>query len=121
MKISDEILIAELLSGKPQSQIAKEYGLTKQQVCRRTNSPKVQKSLAEYRKATLDSVYHGLAAHAEKAVNKLVELLDDKNPFVVYNSSCKILNTLQDYSLQQDLYRDIEELKEAQRTEQQYL
>lgn len=121
MKISDEILIAELLSGKPQSQIAKEYGLTKQQVCRRTNSPKVQQSLAEYRKATLDTVYHGLASNAETAVNKLVSLLESNNPFVVYNASCKILNTLQDYSLQQDLYRDIEELKEAQRTEQQYL
>ena len=117
MKISNETLLCMVLSGKSQADIAREMGMSKEQVCRRVNAPDFQDLLAEYRKKMVDNVYVDLTANAQKAVTVLVDLLDDSNPFVRYNSACKILSALQDYSIQQDLMKSIEELKEHQRAE----
>lgn len=119
MKATDEQLLSMMLSGQTQSSIAKELKMSKAQVCRRVNTESFQSLLSEYRRKILDSVFTDLTANARKAVDVLVQLLDDPNSFVRYNAACKILNTLTDYSVVQDLLRDIEELKEAQQTEQQ--
>ena len=119
MKATDDQLLSMMLSGQSQADIARELNTSKQQVCRRVNTEEFQSLLSQYRRKILDSVYADLTANARKAVDVLVQLLDNPNPFVQYNSACKILNTLTDYSVAQDLFRDIEELKEIHRTEQQ--
>ena len=121
MKATNDQLLSMMLSGQSQADIARELNMSKQQVCRRVNTEEFQTLLSQYRKRILDSVYADLTANARKAVDVLVQLLDNPNPFVQYNAACKILNTLTDYSVAQDLFRDIEELKEIQRSEQQNL
>lgn len=121
MKATDDQLLSMMLSGQSQADIARELNMSKQQVCRRVNTEEFQSLLSQYRRKILDSVYADLTANARKAVDVLVQLLDNPNPFVQYNAACKILNTLADYSVAQDLFRDIEELKEIHRTEQQNL
>lgn len=117
MKIDNETLLTKLLSGQTQASIAKELGMSKVQICRRVNTAEFQDLLTQYRRKILDAVYADMTANARKAVDVLVELLNDPNPFVRYNASCKILNTLTDYSVIQDLLRDIQDLKEAQEAE----
>jgi hypothetical protein len=119
MKASNEELLAMMLSGQTQADIARELGMTKQQVCRRVNTPQFQDMLSMHRQKVIDSVFANLTANTKKAADTLVKLLDDKNPFVQYNSACKILSTVQDISLMKDLMKDIADLKEAQQAEQQ--
>ena len=117
MKIDNETLLAKLLSGQSQADIARELGMSKVQVCRRVNTEEFQSMLSDYRQRVLDGVYADLNANARKAVDVLVSLLDDPNAFVRYNAACKILNSVQEYGLQRDLMKDIQDLKESQQAE----
>ena len=117
MKVTDEQLLAMMLSGKTQADIARELGMNKVTICRRVNTKTFQETLSQHRQAVLDEVFTDLNANARKAVDVLVKLLDDKNPFVQYNAACKILSSVQDYGLQRDLLRDIQGLKEQQQAE----
>ena len=117
MKIDNETLLAKLLSGQSQADIARELGMSKVQVCRRVNTEEFQSMLSDYRQRVLDGVYADLNANARKAVDVLVSLLDDPNAFVRYNAACKILNSVQEYGLQRDLMKDIQDLKEAHQAE----
>ena len=111
MKVDDNTLLTMCLSGASQVQIANELGMTKAQICRRVNSPEFQNTLAEYRKRVLDGVLTDLTANAQKCVQTLVDLLDNDNPSIQLQAACKILSLSQEYALQRDILRDIEELK----------
>ena len=113
MKATDDQLLSMMLSGQSQADIARELNMSKQQVCRRVNTEEFQSMLSDYRQRVLDGVYADLNANARKAVDVLVSLLDDPNAFVRYNAACKILNSVQEYGLQRDLMKDIQDLKEA--------
>ena len=117
MKIDNDTLLAKLLSGQSQADIARELGMSKVQVCRRVNTEEFQSMLSEYRQKVIDGVFADLNANARKAVDVLVSLLDDPNSFVRYNAACKILSSVQDYGLQRDLMKDIQDLKEAHQAE----
>ena len=119
MKVDDSTLLTMCLGGATQAQIADELGMTKAQICRRVNSPDFQNVLADYRKRVLDGVLTDLTANSQKCVQTLSELLDNDNPSIRLQASCKILSLSQEYALQRDILRDIEALKETrQRTEE---
>lgn len=111
-KVDDKTLLSLCLTGKTQTQIAKELGMTKAQISRRVNTEQFQAMLSDYRKRVLDGVLTDLTANAQKSVQTLVELLDCENPFVQLKAACKILSMAQEYGIQQELMREIEELKE---------
>ena len=116
-KVDDKTLLALCLTGKTQTQIAKELGMTKVQICRRINTDDFQTMLSDYRKKVLDGVLTDLTAHAQKSVKTIVQLLDNENPYIQLQAACKILSMSQDYGIQKDLMRDIEAWKEARENE----
>lgn len=116
-KVDDKTLLALCLTGKTQTQIAKELGMTKAQICRRINTDDFQTMLSDYRKKVLDGVLTDLTAHAQKSVQTIVQLLDNENPYIQLQAACKILSMSQDYGIQKDLMRDIEAWKEARESE----
>ena len=116
-KVDDKTLLALCLTGKTQTQIAKELGMTNAQICRRINTDDFQTMLSDYRKRVLDGVLTDLTAHAQKSVKTIVRLLDNENPYIQLQAACKILSMSQDYGIQKDLMRDIEAWKEARENE----
>ena len=113
-KLKDEDLLLLMLSGKSQTVIAKELGVTKTTITRRVHTKEFEDMLAQYRKKVLDSVITDLTTNAQKSVKTLVQLLDEETPNVRFNAASKILQLTQDYSLQNDLMKDIEYIKQAQ-------
>ena len=118
-KVDDKTLLSLCLTGKTQTQIAKELGMTKAQICRRINTDDFQIMLSDYRKRVIDGILTDLTAHAQKSVKTLVRLLDDENPYIQLQSACKILSMTQEYGIQKDLLRDIETWKEIHAREMQ--
>lgn len=110
-KVDDKTLLALCLTGKTQTEIAKTLGMTKTQICRRINTESFQIMLSDYRKRMLDGILTDLTANAQKSVKTLVKLLDNDNPFVQFNAASKILSMSQEYGIQKDLMRDIDDLK----------
>ena len=119
MKVSNEELLAMMLSGQTQSVISRTLNMSKQAVCERVNKPEFQSMLHDYRKKVLDSAYADLTANIRKAVDTLCGLMDSKNEFVRYSASTKIIQTAMDFAIAQDLMKDVEELKQAHQAEQQ--
>lgn len=117
-KLKDEDLLLLMLSGKSQTVIAKELGVTKATITRRVHTKEFSDMLAQYRKKVLDGVITDLTTNAQKSVRTLVQLLDEENPNVRFNAASKILQLTQDYSLQNDLMRDIEKIKQAQQEQE---
>jgi len=113
-KVTDEQIMIHLLNGKTQRQIAEEVGLSVTHVCRRINRPDFQSRMSVYRKQVVDSSLTQLTTHAQKSIQVLAELLDDKNAFVRFNSASRILSLIQDFTAQVDLMKEIQELKEQQ-------
>lgn len=70
--------------------------------------------MSVYRKQVVDSSLTQLTTHAQKSIQVLAELLDDKNAFVRFNSASRILSLIQDFTAQVDLMKEIQELKEQQ-------
>lgn len=120
-KLKDEDLLLLMLSGKSQTVIAKELGVTKATITRRIHTPEFADMLAQYRKKVLDGVITDLTTNAQKSVATLVQLLDNENPYIQLQAACKILQLTQDYSLQHDLLKDIEEIKQAQQEQEERL
>lgn len=117
-KLKDEDLLLLMLSGKSQTVIAEELSVTKTTITRRIHTPEFAEMLAQYRKKILDGVITSLTTNAQKSVNTLVQLLDEESPSIRLNAASKILQLTQDYTLQTDLMRDIEEIKQAQREQE---
>ena len=118
-KVDDKTLLALCLTGKTQTEIARTLGMTKAQICRRINTEDFQTMLSQYRKRVLDGILTDLTANAQKSVLTLVKLLDNENPFVQFNAASKILSMAQEYGIQKDLMRDIEDLKRLKADEEQ--
>lgn len=116
--IKDEDLLLLMLSRRSQTEIAKELGVTKATITRRVHTPEFAEMLAEYRKKALDACMTDLTTNAQKSVKTLVKLLDESNPNVRFNAASKILQLSQDFSLQNDLMRDIEEIRQAQQEQE---
>lgn len=117
-KLKDEDLLLLMLSGKSQTVIARELGVTKATITRRIHTPEFAEMLSQYRKKAIDSAMTELTTYAQKAVTTLGQLLDETNPKIRLNTCDKILRYVQDYSLQTDLLKDIEEIKKAQREQE---
>ena len=117
-KLKDEDLLLLMLSGRSQTAIAKELQVTKATITRRVHTKEFAEMLSQYRKKILDGVVTELTTNAQKSVNTLVQLLDEENPNVRFNAASKILQLTQDYSIQTDLLKDIEEIKKAQREQE---
>ena len=113
-KVSDELLLTELLSGRSQRQIAKELGITQVTVSRRIRDPAFASQLSSYRKQILDATVTGLTVNIGEAVDVLVELLRHDSASIRLNAASKILQIAQEYSLQNDLLREIEQIKQEQ-------
>lgn len=112
-KIQDEDLLLLVLSGRSQTDIAKKLHCTKATVNRRIHSKEFSELLSEYRRKRIDTALTSLTDGVQKAADTLKELLDSDNDFVRLHASSKILQQAQDFSLQNDLLRDIEEIKKA--------
>lgn len=113
-KLDDISLLRLCLEGKTQSQIAKEYGLSISQVCRRINAPKFQEQLSQHRKAILDSVLSTLTHASSEAVKALVDLLQSENGYLRFSAASRILSLVQDLCIQNDLLKQIEAIKKSQ-------
>ncbi len=110
-KISDTKLLALILSGESQTAISEQFNMTVAAVNRRVNNPDFQALLAEYRRDVLDSVLTSLTSKSQKAADVLISLLDDKNSFIKLQASKNLLALVQEFSLERDLLRQVEELK----------
>lgn len=115
-KLSDETLLTLILSGVKQAEIAREYDMSTAYLCRRVNAPEFQKQLSQHRKAVLDSCLSKLTDSAGEAVTVLSELLHHKNGYLRFSAASRILSLIQDFSVQEDLLKQIEELKKSQDT-----
>ncbi len=113
-KVDDATLLSLVLTNNSQTQIAETLGMTKAAICRRIKSPTFQDLLADYRKRVLDGVLTALTSNAYRSVDTLVELLDDDNPYIRYQSASKILSLSQEFGVQYDLLRQIENIKQSQ-------
>lgn len=113
-KVTDEQIMTLILTGKTQRQIADEVGLSVSHVCRRINRPDFQSLLAVYRRQVVQNTLTELTAHSQKAVKTLTELMDDKNAFVRFNSASRVLSLIQDFTVQIDLMKELQEIKEQQ-------
>ena len=120
-KLKDEDLLLLMLSGRSQTAIARELQVTKATITRRVHTKEFADMLAQYRKKVLDGVITDLTTNAQKSVATLVQLLDNENPYIQLQAACKILQLTQDYSLQHDLLKDIEEIKQAQQEQEERL
>ena len=120
MKVDDQQLLAMVLSGQTQTEIAKALNMTKGQVSRRVNSDNFQGLLSEYRKKVLDGVLTSLIANSQKAVNKICSLLDSENEYLAFQSAVKVLSMAQDYGIQKDLLIDIQMMKQQLQSQESY-
>lgn len=111
-KIPDDVLLTYVLANMPQVQIAKELHMTKAQINRRIKTPEFQELLSEYRRKILDGNIAYLTANVRKAVQTLVELLDDDNPFVRLKASTQIISMAQDVSIQNEIMSKIKAYEE---------
>lgn len=73
--------------------------------------------LSDYRRRILDGILTELTANAQKSVKTLVKLLDSETPSIQLQAASKILSLSQDYCIEKDLMKDIEELKQAKAKE----
>lgn len=112
-KVDDKTILALCLTGQTQTQIARQLGMTKAQICRRINTDEFQAMLCDYRKKILDGVLTELTASTQKSVKTLVQLLDNESPSIKLQAACKILSMAQDYGIQKDLLHEIEVWKLA--------
>ena len=117
-KLKDDDLLLLMLSGKSQTVIAKELGVTKATITRRVHTKEFAEMLAQYRKKALDACMTDLTSYAQKAVSTMGKLLDEESPKIRLAASDKILQYAQDYSLQADLLKDIEAIKLAQQDQE---
>lgn len=113
-KVEDAQIISLLISGKTQTEISKEVGLSLSHLNRRIHRPDFQTQLTEYRKQIIQNTLTELTSHSQKAVRVLAMLMDAPNDFVKFNSASRILSLVQDYTCQVDLMLEIEQLKEQQ-------
>lgn len=113
-KISDEELMVAVLSGESQRSIAQRYNMTESSVSKRVHRPSFTSQLAEYRSEMIDSTLTALNTYSIDAVKALGGLLNSENDFAKLQAAVKILEFLQNYSYQNDLLRQIRELKELQ-------
>lgn len=113
-KIKDEQILPLILSGHSQQQVADILGVSKNTISKRVHRPEFAETLAQYRQSILDSVITKMTALSGKAVDTLEELLEDDNSFVRFNAASKILSMSLDYSVQADLLKQIEELRQKQ-------
>lgn len=116
-KVSDQELMVAVLSGESQRSIAQRYGLTESTVSKRVHKQAFRNQLAEYRSAMIDTTLTELNVYAKKAVSTLGELLESENDFARLQAAMKILDYLQSYNYQNDLLRQIREMKELQETQ----
>ena len=113
-KVADIDILPLVLSGHNQQQVADALGVTRQTIAKRIHSPEFAETLSQYRQSILDGVITKMTALSGKAVDTLEELLEDDNSFVRFNAASKVLSMSLDYSVQTDLLRQIEELRERQ-------
>lgn len=116
-KVSDQELMVAVLSGESQRSIAQRYGLTESTVSKRVHKQAFRNQLAEYRSAMIDTTLTELNVYAKRAVSTLGELLESDNDFARLQAAMKILDYLQSYNYQNDLLRQIREMKELQETQ----
>lgn len=113
-KIKDEQILPLVLAGYSQRQIAEMLNATPTTISKRIKRKEFADQLSAYRKGILDNTITRLTSLSSRAVDVLAELLESENDFVRFNSASKILSMAQDYSLQTDLLKQIEELRERQ-------
>ncbi len=115
-KIKDEAILPLVLAGYSQRQIAEKLNATPSTICKRIKRKEIAEQLSAYRQSILDNTITRLTSLSNRAVDVLAELLESENDFVRFNSASKILSMSQDYSIQTDLLKQIEELRERQRS-----
>lgn len=120
-KVKDEDLLYLCLCGKTQKEISKALRITPATVNRRINTPQFKDMLSDYRNKAIENVLTNLTAVAGKAVSTLTELLDDNSPYIRLKACSKVLELVQDYNLQTDIIRDVEDLKARKEKEEDEL
>ncbi len=113
-KISDMELLPHVLAGKSQKQIASDFGVTEQTICRHVRDKSFQQSLRQYRRLVLEGTLTSLASHCQEAVDRLAILVHSKNEYVALSASKEILSKITDISLTYDIMQELEEIKENQ-------
>ena len=115
-KIKDEAILPLVLAGYSQRQIAEMLNATPTTISKRIKRKEFAEQLSAYRQSILDNTITRLTSLSNRAVDVLAELMEDDNSFVKFNAASKILSMSQDYSIQSDLLRQIEELRDRQRS-----
>lgn len=113
-KVNDQELMVAVLSGESQRSIAERYGVTESTISKRVHKPAFRNELSEYRSAMIDETLTELNMYAKRAVDTLGELLESENDFARLQAAMKILDYLQSYNYQNDLLKQIREMKELQ-------
>lgn len=112
-KIQDDDLLLLVLAGKSQTDIAKILHCTKATVNRRIHSKEFSKVLSDCRKRRIETALTSLTDGAQKAADTLKVLMDSENDFVRLHASSKVLQQAQDFSLQNDLLMEIDDIRRA--------
>lgn len=113
-KITDAELMLAVISGDSQKSIAQRFGMAESSISKRIHTSRFQNMLCQYRSQMIDNTLSSLSKYAIQAVETLGELLNSDNEWMRLQASTKILDYVQSYSYQNDILRQLKELKEYQ-------
>jgi hypothetical protein len=112
-RINDELLIAELVSGKSWEKAAEALGVTKFAVCKHMRLPAFRKQLRDARSKVLEQALSILAQAAVEAVSTLREImLNGRSERLRLSAAKTILLAQVRYHETTDMQADVEELQD---------
>lgn len=111
-KISDEAILAALLSSPSATTAAKLLHTTKQTVCRRLKSPELREKFEEIRRSALDEAATRLSQTATAAADTLIALLGSSNEMTRLNAASKILSNAATYVDKYDILQRLDRLED---------
>lgn len=111
-KISDEAVLAALLSSPSATAAAKLLNVSKQTLTRRLKSPDLREKFEEIRRAAVDEAATRLSQTSAAAADTLIALLNSQNEMTRLTAASRILSISGSFIDRYDVLQRLDRLEE---------